>query len=657
MSAEKKANKFLKVDRATRSNLSSFVERPVPTPKEVASFERVVNREARGQEIDSNLSEVYSDKKGGRVDVRKMRVKKQPIFLVRFFKRLLAIFVIAFVAYLIYFFWSNHSSDVSALEFKITPPDKVAVGEEFSYQIEYHNPTQYVLSDLNLELKYPAGFIFSAASIAPESGNYGWNLPDLAPGGSANLTVTGQLFNQPDSVNIISGRLSYLPGSFTSQFKKEASASTLVSGPGFRIDLDYSQNAFLNQDNEMVLIFSDIQSNQVGDFNISFGLPAETSAWVATTTATTTEKKITITKNGGTSWQVGGLTPELSRQEVSLFYHVNQKINNLEVKVRLEKKMPDGQSYVFWEKAFQPQLVTSDLNLTLILNGSKNDGAINFGQTLDYSLVYANRGTDAYRDVAIMASLTGDFLDWSSLVSDPSGEVRNQTIIWTKNELSELAEIKPGQEGQINFSLNLSPFSENDLGSSLGVVSYGQYSMNNKSVKGEENKSNIINSQINSDLSLSEEIRYFNDDNIPVGSGPLPPKVGQKTSVRVYWTVKNNLHELNEVRAVFALPAYVNFDERTTTNVGNLYYDNTSRQVIWEIGRLPVSVYRADAEFSISVTPAESDHDRILILSPGSTISAMDVDTKGTITKKTSPKTTRLEDDDIAGLNNSGRVE
>jgi hypothetical protein len=104
------------------------------------------------------------------------------------------------------------------------------------------------------------------------------------------------------------------------------------------------------------------------------------------------------------------------------------------------------------------------------------------------------------------------------------------------------------------------------------------------------------------------------------------------------------------------LPDYVIW-ENGETNVGSIYYDDASRQVIWEIGRLPLSVYRADAEFDISIIPAESDRNKILVLSPGSTVSATDMETKDVIIKKTSAKTTKLEDDDIAGLNNSGVVQ
>lgn len=678
MSQVKKTKRVLKVGLDEESSLSSFVERPVPTEKEVASFERVIKQEAREQEIDSNLSEIYQDKKGERVDVQKMNVKKRPPLLVRFFRRLLFLGLVALTAYGVYFYLFNGSNDVNGLDLKISAPEKISAGDSsFSYQIEYHNPTKFPLAQIHLEMQYPENFIFSAASVNPTSGNYGWNLPELAPGGNATLTITGKLIGQPDSVNVALVRLSYVPGTLTSQFKKEASVSTLISGPGFNVDLDYSQTAFLNQDNEMTLIFSAIEKNDLGDFNITFTLPAEANASVVTDQKTDSEpvavqavpiseqaaagqvpnKNFSIIKVGGASWQVSGLSPETGRQTVPLIYRINQPTANSEIKVRLEKKLEDGQSYVFWEKAIKPELVNSDLNLTLFLNDSKNDGAVDFGQPLNYSLTYANRGTNTFKDVVIMTALSGEFLDWKSLHNEKGGQVGNQTIIWTKNELAELAEVKPGDEGKIDFTISLLPFKENDLGKNLAIVSYGQYGVNNKPVKGDSNKSNTITSKINSDLSLEERILYFNDDNLPVGSGPLPPKTGEKTSFKVYWTVKNNLHELTDTRVIFTLPSYVTWDEKNLTNVGNLYYDESSRQVIWEIGRLPVSVYRADAEFGIALTPLTADQNKILILSPGSVVSAMDIETKDTITKKTEPKTTKLEDDDIASLNNSGRVQ
>ena len=221
-----------------------------------------------------------------------------------------------------------------------------------------------------------------------------------------------------------------------------------------------------------------------------------------------------------------------------------------------------------------------------------------------------------------------------------------------------LAELAPGASGKINFSLKLRDFSVSDLGADTSITSYAQYAINNNQEKiSEDNRSNTIKSQINSDLSLSEKILYFNDDNLPVGSGPLPPRVGEKSSFRVFWTIKNNLHDLENAQIVLDLPAGVQWDGNDNTNVGSISYDPDNRRVTWRLGFLPISVYRADAEFNISLTPTESDRDKILVLSPGSLASATDALTKGSISVKTKAKTSKLEDDEIAGLSNNGRVE
>lgn len=666
MTQAKKVKKMLRVDREDYSGLSAFVERPVPTEKEVAGFEKAVNRETRDQEIENNLSEIYTDKKGGLVNVKKVKVKRRPMVLVRFFKKIIIFTLLLGAVYFAYSYFFDRTNDSSSLEIRMIAPEKVMAGEEFSYQINYHNPSKFVLSKVYLEIQYPDNFILASSSAVSQNGNYGWNLPNLAPGENATLQITGRLINKPDSVNVISSRLSYVPLNYSSQFKKEASASTIVEGPGWQTDLDYSGTSFLNQDNVMTLIFSDIKNNYLGDFNLTFSLPEETNASVTSAATSSsekmasssmTEKKMTITKAGGVSWQVSGLVQELGRQEIPLSYKIGVKIDKPEIIVRLEKKMEDGQSYIFWEKAIQPELVKSDLNLAVFINDTETDNAVNFGQTLNYSISYSNKGDNTFKDVVVMAVLKSDFLDFNSLTMEKKGERNGQTIIWTKNEVPALGEIKPGQEGKINFSVAVSDFDSNYLGKDLSFVSYAQYGVNNQTVKSADNKSNTISSQINSDLSLNEQIRYFDDDNIPVGSGPLPPKVNEKTGFKVYWVVKNNLHELSDTKVVFELPANVNWDDRNTNNVGSLYYDAGTRQVIWEIGRLPVSVYRADAEFGISITPLVSDQNKILVLSPGSTVSSTDTETKNVITKKTGAKTTKLEDDDIAGLNNSGRVQ
>jgi len=150
---------------------------------------------------------------------------------------------------------------------------------------------------------------------------------------------------------------------------------------------------------------------------------------------------------------------------------------------------------------------------------------------------------------------------------------------------------------------------------------------------------------------------YFDNNNLPVGSGPLPPKVGQKTSLKVYWTLGNNLHQLNNVSVAFNLPLGVEFDGQSRADNGSVYYDAQNRQIIWRLDTWPTNVYSLKAEFNIALTPQASDRNRIMILSTGSVATAIDSETQSQILKTVKAQTTKLDDDDIATLNNDGRVQ
>lgn len=669
MIGKKKKKKELNPSRKRESGLASFTERPLPNEKEVLDFEKAVDRELREQEIDSHLIDVYSDKKGQRVDVSQMNIKKKPNFFFSLFKKLLILALIIVAVNFIYNQLFTSNNDISAFEIKISSPERVALGEEFSYEIEYYNPSKYVFSELFLEMQYPENFLFDSASIDPVNGNYGFNLDSLGAGERGRLVIKGSIFNSLDSVNLAIARISYLPGSFSSEFKKEASTSTIINDLGFSLDLENFNSIFVEQENELKLFFSnfseDLSLNKLDEFDIIFNFKDASAAELISATSSLATKSpeegsnedlMTLKKLSSFSYHASNLSQELQRQLASFNYKVKNKVEDFELEIALRKKISDKE-FIFWRQVLRPELISSDLSLSLILNGSKNDQSLDFGSVLNYSLNYSNKGNKSYKDVVIMTVLEGEALDWDSLELTKGGELSGGIITWSKNEIKKLGEIKAGESGEINFSIKLNDFNPDFLAKDNKITSYAQYSVAGKEIKGNENSSNKIINALNSDLKLKEELRYFNDDNYPVGSGPLPPKVGEKTEFRVYWTVENNLHDLREVKTVYSLPAHISYMAKEESEAGSLYYNSESNQVIWDLGLVPTSMYKLGASFSLAISPEESDRDKILVLSPGSVISAIDTETNSLIEQKTGPKTSRLEDDEIAALNNSGRVE
>jgi len=651
------------VVRKEKSGVSDFINHSLPTEEEVEEFEKIVEDESRESEIDESLSEIYKDEKGNTVDVGSLNIKKKQGLLFWFLNIIFTLVVMAGLGYGAYYYIYHNASDSTALDFSVAGPEKVLAGEEFFATVEYKNFSRVSVKNARIEITYPENFVFLDSLPQASEKNSAWQINDLPVGASGSIKIKGKIVNGKGTNNILLAKMLYTPENFSSEFKKESSRAFLLEDIGLDFDFSYSSSVLAGEENEIAVKIKSQEKNFLSQFKITID-PSENLELISV--ATTAKEKesepaLIVEKTLPNSWNISGLGKD--EQELKIKYKINNKVtDNQDIVLRFENSDGD-KSYSFLENRINVEVMKSDLSLTLIANGSKNDQAVKFGDKLNYSIVFANKGKTSMKDMVIMAVLEGDLLDWSSLNDENKGGEKGNSIFWTKEEIPVLAELKSDEEGVIDFSVNIASFDEKYLGYSvndLQIKSYVKFSIGNQPISqngSTDNRSNTIINKINSDLSLKEEVRYFNQDNVPVGTGPLPPKVGQTTSFKVYWTLTNNLHELQDARVEVILPANVNWDNKNRTSVGTVKYDAGSRKVTWQIGRLPISVYRADAEFSISLTPTESDRNKIMVLLPGSKASALDIETQGQIESATKAKTTKLDDDEIASMNSDGRVE
>ncbi|BFD24944.1 MAG: hypothetical protein JST_000260 [Candidatus Parcubacteria bacterium] len=634
-----------------------FSAHPVPTKEQVKKFEQAVRREARQEEIEDNLSEIYRDKKGELVDVSEFKARKKPI-LILLLKNIFVLAVIASLAYAAFTYFFSPNANEARVSLEITAPDKVKAGEPFNYSIVYENRSEFFLKNLRLELKYPERFIREEVSgeLTPlgSAGNY-FELPDLPIGGRAEIKISGRLIGKQDSTNILTAGLSFAPQDFSSQFKEEAVSAITISSLGFDLGFEYSNAVLVGQENEIELNFSRPNDTFLENFDLSFSFPENISLVNATTTATNTP--ITVDKSN-LVWRIENFATATDDYRLPVRYKVNRKVSDSQdLIIRLSQKDEKGQEYVFLEKVINLSIMTSNLNLTLSVNGNKTEGAASFGETLKYSLSYVNKSDNDLQDIVLMAVLDGDWLDWKSIKETDGGKIKNNTIIWAKEELPALATLEPGASGELNFEIAIQDYTPDKLGDKTTIASYAYFTLGSQSTGLNDSKSNTVTTKINSDFQFTEQVLYFDENNMPVGSGPLPPVVGQETGVRVYWNLENNLNELKGARVVAVLPEYVNFAGARNTSWGSLSFDPGTRFVNWELGDLPLSTYQAQAQFDLTLTPTEDQRNTLLVILPGSTAQALDAETGIMLTASTPAKTTKLEDDSIAALSNSGLVQ
>lgn len=667
-------DKEIKIKNAS-SGISEFIKRPIPSEEEVDEFEEKIQEVTydemmdeedgeKGEEIKESLNEIYQDDNGDMVDVKKMTIKKKRGFL--YWISFLIIFgaLTGGAGFIVYnYFYLNAESDVTDLDFELAGDTEVTAGEEYFYNINYKNNSNTIVTNAIIELKFPDNIIVLDAYPQPKEEKYKWEIMSIPPQTSGNIKIKSTMLDTEDATGIVIANLVYTPENFSSEFKKESALTTKIKNIGMDIDISYINTALVGNENDLEVHFTSQENNYINSFRVIME-PQENVELIKIKDLEKWENLAEFEETLPGVWNIANISQEHSVLPI-MFKFTGKESDQQELVFKFEKSLDDEKFYTFHEEIIPFEVMKSDLNLTLIINGEREDQGVNLGEKLNYSIVYKNKGETDMKDVIIMAVLDSNFLDWTTLSDDNSGREKGNTLTWTKEEIPVLALLEQNSEGTIDFSINLLPQARPEPGQEYRVKSYAQFSvgeMDDEEVNEDEegdsndNRSNSIVNHINSDLQLDEEVRYFSEDNITVGNGPLPLKVGQTTSFKVYWTITNNLHELEDAKVEVSLPEYVSWDNKNRTNVGAVKYYSEGHKVVWEIGRLPITVFRADAEFNISVTPTEEDENKIMVLKPGSQITAVDSETKAEISKTTDAKTSKLDDDEIAQRTNDGVV-
>lgn len=125
-----------------------------------------------------------------------------------------------------------------------------------------------------------------------------------------------------------------------------------------------------------------------------------------------------------------------------------------------------------------------------------------------------------------------------------------------------------------------------------------------------------------SDVSLDADVVYWSNAGIQFGYGPLPPKVGERTGYRVFWTVKAGTHALAQGIVRATLPASVTWQNNATATSGDQpNYSVSGRTVEWQFQRV-AAAEQISASFDVSVEPVPSDRGKTLMLLDPSTLTA-----------------------------------
>lgn len=540
------------------------------------------------------------------------------------------------------------------LEITIDGPEHVSLGEETTYFINWKNSANEPLATSDIRVSFPSDFSQTSVDPQPNGDGLAWKIGSVAFGGRGTITVKGMFTGALGTKTAIQAVGTYRPASFNSDFETLSTrsldyADTVLAGtivlpqkvmPGDKIKIAYQ---ILNRG-----------LSPIKGLEARISIPA---GFVRETTSTSGLDE------GVVRLPVGDLIAGASTTVSIVGTFTSGHAGETNVHAETGRIGADG-SFQASQKADATFMVLSgDLTVKLVANGSDQDRSVGFGDMMRFAVGFENTAAEPVNEVTITVrfdpiTATGTaplkkgaqpaFIDWAHADISASGTASGNMILWDRSRLGLLEKLSPQQDGTVDFSLPV-------IGTASGTTAVGFQAVveaTMKSVGGtvvnRTIKSTPITFRFRSDAGITSEARYFSEEGAPLGTGPLPPVVGQTTRYRIEWTIVKTTHELKNIRVTATLPKRVAWPAKTVLSAGDIAFDETSRVVTWTLNRLPADVNEARADLDIDLTPSDLDAGRFADLLGDTRFEAADADINEQIVKSKLPLTTDLQNDDGA---------
>jgi hypothetical protein len=273
-----------------------------------------------------------------------------------------------------------------------------------------------------------------------------------------------------------------------------------------------------------------------------------------------------------------------------------------------------------------------------VVGNSKSDFHLNIG--------WNNLITEAVKDGELTAIIEGEGIDRNSInVARGFYRSSDSSISWNKTSVPDLASIGPGENGSVEFSFS---------GATL-LVSGDQPALKNPEVNlrisfkgnrvlfGEEGTVQPIEAEITRKIKLNSVVElvaqgFQRTGPIP-NTGPLPPRVGQKTTYTVVWSLANSSNNLEGVRVQATLPLYLEWVGNFTPASEPLEFvpaEGGGGEVIWKAGTVRAETGsrfpRREVAFQVALTPSAGQVGKTPTLLEPASFSATDSFTRQALT-------------------------
>ena len=518
------------------------------------------------------------------------------------------VFFILALGYASYMFFakgntvSNDNIDISVLSNAFT-----AGGEEYPLLLEIANKNNSPLDLVDLVVEYPKS---SQASLSQDNERLRISLGTIPAGGVKNENMKLVLFGEQGSTRQIKISLEYRVEGSNAIFVKDKFYDVSINSTPINLSINAPLEASSNQDITLGVKATLNATKSVSKILLKVDYPVGFQFVKATPAPFL----------GNNIWNLGDLAPGAERN-ISI---VGKMLDVFDGEEKVFRVWSGSQSLsdkslikiVFNSLEHIVMIKKSSIEAKLLINGVyQREYAIDTKTSIQGQIQWTNNLETKINNLEIRAKISGNAVNRATISAGQGFYNSSQDlIIWDKNSQSKFVEINPGDSGAVSFSFSpVSLFSASGGIVSLPSVNIDVFITGQQAQGGgvvtELNNSESKIVRIISDVGLSTKALFFSGPFL--NSGPLPPKVEQKTTYSIVWSLSNTANNISKAVIRSTLPPWMHFTGSFSPATEDLTYDASTKEIVWNVSGIPrgtgITEAGRDITFQVQLTPSLSE--------------------------------------------------
>ena len=462
-----------------------------------------------------------------------------------------------------FWFWQKNPYSKEILKIEIIGPTEAVISEEVEYTVKLKNNGNVRLEETRLVFEFPEHTLFEEGFSRRQEIGYE-ELGDIYPGDEKTFKFKGRFFGKEGEAKTVKALASFRPKNLKARYDRESTFTTVIKSIPLTFDFDIPSKVEVERDFRFSLNYYSSLNYPLSNLGIRVEYPLDFEFLESNPQGLgKTEWEISILNpaEGGRVEIKGRLSGETGQQKTfraSLGIWLEDEFVLLK---EISKSVEIDRPGIFVSQRIndQSQYIASS------------------GDLLHYEIFFRNIGSEPFLDLSLIATLEGNGFDFTTIKSDLGQFNKGDNfIVWDERDVSNLRFLDQGEEGKVEFWVNLkdgweisNPAKKNAILKNIVLIP--------KVGKKE------FETKVDSKLVISQKGYY--QDEVFGNSGPIPPKVGEETTYTIIWQAKNYFNDVKNVKVKAVLPSNVRLTGKIFPEgeSSKFTFDNQSREIIWMV--------------------------------------------------------------------------